>query len=221
MKETLASYLTERLKGLCRELGANWLRITLANGTTLAQAGTPREETMRQVLMTYGDEALGTLGFLGCARTPELEAAAGEIAALLKAPQPMLAIAFDRAMAKLKLEEPVCDWAGIYLLREKTLYLTAYRGAPTPHPIIHSSKGICGAAVSENRTLNIEDVTQDPRYLSCDIRARSELVVPIRDVQGKAIGEVDLDSHQLNAFHPKLVAKVEELAGEIARLMLN
>jgi GAF domain-containing protein len=142
-----------------------------------------------------------------------------QFAALWKAREPELAIALDRAMQQLKVEEPVCDWAGIYLLYDDVLYLTAYRGAPTPHPVIPRSKGICGAAVEENRTLNIEDVTKDPRYLSCDIRARSELVVPIRNRQGQPVGEVDIDSHQLNAFHPALVRKVEELAARIATQM--
>jgi len=217
--DTLGAYLEERLKILAGSMPATWLRVTTADETqVLAETG--QKTAGESMPLIYGEESVGRLYYAGCQRAA-LEAAAGELAAVMKAPETELAATLDRLMEKLKREEPVCDWAGVYLLRRNVLYLTAYRGAPTPHPIIPASRGICGAAVEENRTLNIEDVTQDPRYLSCDIRARSELVVPIRDASGEPIGEIDIDSHKLNAFHPALVRKVEKLAREISQLMLQ
>jgi GAF domain-containing protein len=102
---------------------------------------------------------------------------------------------------------------------EGVLVLTAYRGAPTPHPIIAINKGICGAAVNENRTLNIPDVSLDPRYLSCDYRTRSEIVVPIRNKNGEAIGEIDIDSHLPNAFTESDQQKLEKLASELTSFL--
>ena len=45
----------------------------------------------------------------------------------------------------------------------------------------------------------VDDVSEDPRYLACSIETRSEIVVPIR-AYGKIVGEIDIDSHTLNAF---------------------
>jgi L-methionine (R)-S-oxide reductase len=45
----------------------------------------------------------------------------------------------------------------------------------------------------------VEDVAADPRYLACSIETKSEIVVPIR-AYGRIVGEIDIDSHALNAF---------------------
>lgn len=102
-------------------------------------------------------------------------------------------------------------WVGIYLLKGKELVLEAYVGEPSPHARIPLEKGICGAAVREKRTLNIPDVADDPRYLACSTRTKSELVVPLMAGE-KIYGELDLDSHDPNAFAPEDVAFLEEVA---------
>ena len=45
----------------------------------------------------------------------------------------------------------------------------------------------------------VDDVHADPRYLSCSIKTKSEIVVPIR-AHGKVVGEIDIDSHTPAAF---------------------
>jgi GAF domain-containing protein len=57
----------------------------------------------------------------------------------------------------------------------------------------------------------VDDVHADPRYLSCSIKTRSEIVVPIF-VQGKVAGELDIDSHIPAAFADSDRAFLEELA---------
>lgn len=98
------------------------------------------------------------------------------------------------------------DWVGFYLIRtgklpgeEDMLVLGPYVGAPTPHTRIPLNKGICGAAASSGQTIVVDDVHSDPRYLSCSIQTKSEIVVPIR-VRGKVVGELDVDSHTPAAF---------------------
>ncbi len=45
----------------------------------------------------------------------------------------------------------------------------------------------------------VEDVTQYDNYISCDSRARSEIVVPmVKD--GRLVGVLDLDSHLLGDY---------------------
>ena len=99
-------------------------------------------------------------------------------------------------------EFPHYNWTGFYMLDPAdphTLVLEAFVGEPTPHVRIPVSEGICGAAVASGETVIVDDVNADPRYLSCSIRTKSEIVVPIR-ARGKVVGEIDIDSHTLAAF---------------------
>jgi GAF domain-containing protein len=97
---------------------------------------------------------------------------------------------------------PTYNWSGFYWLDPddpQTLVLGAFAGEPTPHVRIPVAQGICGAAVSSGETTVVDDVNADPRYLSCSIKTRSEIVVPIR-VQDRIVGEIDIDSHIPAAF---------------------
>lgn len=106
------------------------------------------------------------------------------------------------------------NWTGFYMLDPddpETLVLGPFRGAQTEHIRIPISQGICGAAVAQGNSIIIDDVTVDPRYLACSIETRSEIVVPIR-VNGKIVGEIDIDSHEPSAFGPEDRVFLEECA---------
>jgi len=97
---------------------------------------------------------------------------------------------------------PRYNWTGFYMLDPNdpdTLVLGPFRGAPTEHVRIPVSQGICGAAVAQNGTVIVDDVSSDPRYLACSLETRSEIVVPVR-VDGAIVGEIDIDSHEFAAF---------------------
>ena len=98
------------------------------------------------------------------------------------------------------------NWVGFYMLEEKTsppqpqmLVLGAFQGAMTPHTRIPLNQGICGAAASTGKTVVVDDVNLDPRYLACSTETKSEIVVPVF-VRGKVVGELDIDSHFPAAF---------------------
>jgi L-methionine (R)-S-oxide reductase len=94
------------------------------------------------------------------------------------------------------------SWTGFYMLDPndpETLVLGPFVGDPTPHVRIPVTQGICGAAVASGRTVIVDDVNADPRYLACSIKTKSEIVVPIH-AHGKIVGEIDIDSHQATAF---------------------
>ncbi len=99
----------------------------------------------------------------------------------------------------LRRERPHFNWVGIYLLEGDTLVLGPYAGKPTPHTRIPLNQGICGAAASTGKTIVVDDVNSDPRYLACSLETRSEIVVPIAR-GGKILGEVDIDSDTPAAF---------------------
>ena len=124
-------------------------------------------------------------------RLRELAAAAPSLDALQKSIVEAIARAF-----------PHYNWTGFYMLDPadpQTLLLGAFHGEPTPHVRIPVTQGICGAAVASGETIVVDDVNADPRYLSCSIRKKSEIVVPIR-AHGRVIGEIDIDSHTPAAF---------------------
>jgi putative methionine-R-sulfoxide reductase with GAF domain len=110
------------------------------------------------------------------------------------------------------------DWVGIYLLCTDELRLGPFKGPPTPHEVIPLNKGICGAAVTERRTINLPDVRADDRFIACSTSTRSELVVPIW-FEGDPIAELDIDSNTPSAFSPRDEQMVECLAELIAPMV--
>ena len=111
------------------------------------------------------------------------------------------------------------NWVGFYMLDpsdKNVLVLGPFRGAQTEHIRIPVTEGICGAAVVQGETVIVEDVSADPRYLACSLETKSEIVVPIR-AKGKIVGEIDVDSHSLNAFYAddrRFLEKCAEILGQ-------
>jgi L-methionine (R)-S-oxide reductase len=95
------------------------------------------------------------------------------------------------------------SWVGFYMLEDgaqpPVLVLGHFQGAMTPHTRIHLNQGICGAAASSGKTVVVDDVSKDSRYLACSLETKSEIVVPIF-VHGQVVGELDIDSHFPAAF---------------------
>jgi L-methionine (R)-S-oxide reductase len=118
----------------------------------------------------------------------------------------------------LRRERPHYQWVGVYLLEGETLVLGPYVGKPTPHTRIPLNQGICGAAASTGKTIVVDDVSADPRYLACSLETRSEIVVPI-EREGTILGEIDIDSDTPGAFTDEdrrlLEAVAEILAGKL------
>jgi L-methionine (R)-S-oxide reductase len=130
-------------------------------------------------------------------------------------------IPFDRAA--LEVCRILCtavdrfNWVGVYMIEGDTLVLKAWDGpAPTEHVRIPIGQGICGLAAREARTVVVDDVNKDPRYLACFKNTRSEMVVPIF-TNGKVVGEVDVDSDKPAAFTPEDRKLLEAVAEELGR----
>jgi GAF domain-containing protein len=95
------------------------------------------------------------------------------------------------------------NWVGFYMLEKEAdrdmLVLGPFKGTMTPHTRIPLLQGICGAAASSGKTIVVDDVNADPRYLACSLETKSEIVVPVF-VKSKVVGELDVDSHFRAAF---------------------
>src|SRR5439155_4048956 len=95
--------------------------------------------------------------------------------------------------------------------RPDMLVLGPFVGSMTPHTRIALNQGICGAAASSGKTIVVDDVKSDPRYLACSAETKSEIVAPLF-VRGKVAGELDIDSHFPAAFGLEDVQLVEHCA---------
>lgn len=108
-----------------------------------------------------------------------------------------------RLCRALRAGVPHYDWVGVYLLEENgtMLVLRCWDGpAATEHVRIPVGQGICGLAAREVRTVIVDDVNADPRYLQCFLGTRAEIVVPIL-AGGRVLGEIDIDSDRVGAFN--------------------
>jgi len=112
------------------------------------------------------------------------------------------------------------DWVGFYLVdpaNPDMLVLGPFAGAPTEHVRIRIGQGICGQALATKETFVVPDVTKEANYLACSADVRSEIVVPIMR-GGRRLGELDIDSHTINAFGGEDRGFLEAVAGDVAGL---
>jgi len=120
-------------------------------------------------------------------------------------------------VVKLLNGVPTYHWVGIYLVKGNDLRLAAWAGpAATVHTVIPIGKGVCGWAAKSGRTEIVSDVSKDPRYLECFANTRSEIVVPIH-LDGRVVGEIDVDSDELNAHSSTDREFLEAVAAKVAK----
>ncbi len=89
---------------------------------------------------------------------------------------------------------PDINWVGFYLTDDtkKNLWLGPFQGQPAC-TMIPFSKGVCGTAATEKKSMLVLDVDLFPGHIVCDSSSRSEVVVPLI-VSENVIGVLDVDS---------------------------
>lgn len=112
------------------------------------------------------------------------------------------------------------NWTGFYFRngKKEELVLGPYVGAETEHTLIPFGKGICGQVAVSGETFVVPDVTKENNYLSCSISTKSEIVVPIFK-NGENIGQIDIDSHQIDPFTEEDVQLLEWLCEEVSKII--
>jgi L-methionine (R)-S-oxide reductase len=121
------------------------------------------------------------------------------------------------AVARLHESHSKFHWTGIYeLFPDEVLRLGPFIGSPTDHVFIAVGQGVCGTAVAERRNINVPDVTKVSNYLACSTSTKSELVVLIRKGE-RIFGQIDIDSHEHDAFDAEAVLRVERVADWLAQ----
>ncbi|MBP5505123.1 MAG: peptide-methionine (S)-S-oxide reductase MsrA [Bacteroidales bacterium] len=103
-------------------------------------------------------------------------------------------------------------WTGFYRVAEvfatakpdlgsgaAQLVLGPFQGPPACLRISHG-RGVCGTAWKERRTIVVPDVEQFPGHIACSSASKSEIVVPVRDHDGRITAVLDIDSDRLATF---------------------
>lgn len=101
-------------------------------------------------------------------------------------------------------------WVGFYLLREGHLVVGPYQG-PLACLELAKDKGVCWAGINSNQSIVVPDVHAYPGHIACDSRSKSEIVVPVRNSEGKVIGVLDIDSTQPANFNDSDALHLEKL----------
>ena len=90
-------------------------------------------------------------------------------------------------------------WVGFYRVMGAELVLGPFQG-PVACSRIGHGKGVCGSAWAEERIIMVPDVEKFPGHIACNPHSRSEIVVPIRDRDGRIAAVLDIDSAVLDDF---------------------
>ncbi|MBR5687419.1 MAG: GAF domain-containing protein [Prevotella sp.] len=107
-------------------------------------------------------------------------------------------------------------WTGFYLADGDELVLGPFQG-PVACMHIPFGRGVCGTAWQRAETIVVPDVEQFPGHIACSSESRSEIVIPLKDAQGKVRAVLDIDSLDLNAFDDLDRRYLEEIAALVAQ----
>jgi len=139
---------------------------------------------------------------------------------ILESPKHHTTEKLEKVCHLLDQEISYFNWTGFYFRNgdKEELILGSYVGAETDHTVIPFGKGICGQVAVSNETFIVPDVSKEDNYLSCSISTKSEIVVPIFK-DGKNIGQIDIDSHELNPFTQEDREMLEWLCNEVSKIL--
>jgi L-methionine (R)-S-oxide reductase len=92
-------------------------------------------------------------------------------------------------------------WTGFYRVVEpgRLLRVGPYQGTLGCLEIAFG-RGVCGTAAATGAPVLVPDVSDFAGHIACDVRARSEIVLPVRDVSGAVWAVLDVDADRVGAF---------------------
>lgn len=108
------------------------------------------------------------------------------------------------------------NWCGFYIKDGDKLYLGPFQG-DVACTIIPLSKGVCGKAAREGKTIIVPNVNEFPGHIACSSLSKSEIVTPII-VNNEVKAVIDIDAPIYNRFNKNDQKLLEELASVLAPL---
>jgi len=112
------------------------------------------------------------------------------------------------------------NWVGFYLMEApdfQALVVGPYAGSFPPTPRIPLEKGLCGAAATSEKSVVVNNVAADPRYLGSDM-VKSNMVAPVF-AERRLVAELCIESYFADTFTVEEKAFVESCAGLVGRYM--
>ena len=112
------------------------------------------------------------------------------------------------------------NWVGFYLMEVpdlQALVVGPYAGSFQPTPRIRLDEGLCGAAATAAKSVVVNNIAHDPRYLGSDL-VKSNMVTPIR-VKGRVMAELCIESYFTDTFILEEQRFVESCAALVGRFM--
>jgi L-methionine (R)-S-oxide reductase len=112
------------------------------------------------------------------------------------------------------------NWVGFYLMEAPTfdaLVLGPHVGSFKPTLRIPLDRGLCGAAATSGKTVTVNNVGADPRYLGSDM-VKSNIVVPIF-AKKRVVAELCIESYFADTFTPPEQKFIEDCAALVGRHM--
>jgi L-methionine (R)-S-oxide reductase len=112
------------------------------------------------------------------------------------------------------------NWVGFYLMENSTppaLLVGPYAGSFVPRARIPLDQGLCGAAATTKKTVVVNNVPADPRYVGSEM-VKSNLVSPIL-IRDKVVAEIDVESYFANTFQKADQEFIEACGALVGRYM--
>src|SRR5258708_5376136 len=113
------------------------------------------------------------------------------------------------------------SWVGFDLVDQTDpgrLVVGPYVGSFSPNQRIPLNKGLCGAAATTRKTVVVNDVANDPRYLSGSEIVKANMVVPIF-VRNELVAEIDIESYFAPTFTKAEEAFAEAIAVTVGKFL--
>lgn len=110
------------------------------------------------------------------------------------------------------------NWVGFYLMEApdfQALVVGPYAGSFQPTPRIPLDQGLCGAAATTGKSVVVNNVAADPRYLGSDM-VKSNMVTPIF-AKNRVVAEICIESYFVDTFNLAEQAFVESCARLVGR----
>lgn len=131
-----------------------------------------------------------------------------ELKSLIDPELPLITNLSNASAILNKLEN--INWCGFYLAKGDILYLGPFQGE-VACTIIPFSKGVCGYAASNKKSIIVDDVNAFPGHIACSSLSKSEIVVPII-VNKEVKAVIDIDAPIYNRFTKEDQDLLEEMA---------
>ena len=112
------------------------------------------------------------------------------------------------------------NWVGFYLMEApdfQALVVGPYAGSFQPTPRIPLDKGLCGAAATTGKSVVVNQVAVDPRYLGSDL-VKSNMVTPIC-AKNRVVAEICIESYFVDTFNSAEQAFVESCGDLVGRYL--